>query len=144
MKSTTSRTQRRGRSTRNPEATLKRATTAIFRRDPTLRRIVEVFRAAGAQAIVLFGSRARGDATPASDYDVVVVMRRCRRNYVDRLLDLGPAVRRVGRPMNLIVYTPAEFRQVLRDSVFGDILKADGILLYEGDGSASLVSDSRR
>ena len=37
------------------------------RRDPVLRRIVRALREYGAERIILFGSRARGDALPDSD-----------------------------------------------------------------------------
>jgi hypothetical protein len=41
-------------------------------RDPVLRRIVRALREYGAERIILFGSRARGDALPDGDYDVIV------------------------------------------------------------------------
>lgn len=65
--------------------------------DPILRR----FRAAVDEAygdrverVVLFGSRARGDARPDSDYDVAVFLRDMPDRIVElyRLADLGAAI----------------------------------------------------
>ncbi|MCS7312773.1 MAG: hypothetical protein NZ742_07675 [Acidobacteria bacterium] len=50
---------------------------------------------------------------------------------VDRLLDLGPAVCQVGRPVNHSVYTSAEFRRGLQNTFFGHVPKAGGIVLIQ-------------
>lgn len=44
---------------------------------------------AHAQSIVLFGSHARGDATPGSDYDFVVVVDAMSRVWREHILDAG-------------------------------------------------------
>ena len=52
--------------------------------------------------IVLFGSRARGDTTPDSDFDFLVV----ERNPGDRhaeMVRLGRALRPLGMPFDIIV-----------------------------------------
>jgi predicted nucleotidyltransferase len=65
--------------------------------DPALRR----FRSALADAygdriesVILFGSRARGDATPESDYDVAVFLRDMpdRLAEMDRLADIAAEI----------------------------------------------------
>ena len=61
--------------------------------------------------VLLFGSRARGDARPDSDVDLVVVWKdesppRNRAAFVR--LALG----RVGFPMDLAVVTPSEFERL--------------------------------
>ena len=45
----------------------------------------------GVERVVLFGSRARGDAKPDSDYDVAVFLRDMRDRFaeMDRLADLS-------------------------------------------------------
>lgn len=59
--------------------------------------------------IVLFGSRARGDAQPDSDYDVLVLVE-SEVPFVARQAAARRAVGRVGAPLDLLVYTPAEAR----------------------------------
>jgi len=72
------------------------------------RLLVERF---GARRVVLFGSRARGDARPDSDFDVFVEMESQERPP-DRnariLAEIGP------RPwsLDLVVYTPEEVARV--------------------------------
>lgn len=52
-------------------------TDPILQQDPTLAEIVQrLVRALGPERIYLFGSRARGDAGPDSDYDLLVVLKR--------------------------------------------------------------------
>src|SRR5258708_32704628 len=60
------------------------------------------------ERIVLFGSRARGDHEPESDYDLIVVL----DTPLDRGERDGPireVLRCAGRGIDVIVYTPAEF-----------------------------------
>jgi predicted nucleotidyltransferase len=52
--------------------------------------------------IVLFGSRARGDAGPDSDFDFLVV-ERDPRNRHDEMVRLGRALRPLGMPFDVIV-----------------------------------------
>lgn len=81
--------------------------------------------------IVLFGSRARGDAAPGADTDLFVEMESDRRPperaaEVSALFGLRPW------PLDVVVYTPAEVVR-LRD-VPGSLLstiEAEGRVLYE-------------
>lgn len=52
--------------------------------------------------IVLFGSRARGDAGPDSDFDFLVVERDPRSRH-DEMVRLGRALRPLGMPFDVIV-----------------------------------------
>ncbi len=59
------------------------------------------------QRLILFGSRARGEAGPYSDYDVIVVAE-SDVPFVDRQ---GQALIALGKrdfPLDLLVYTPSE------------------------------------
>lgn len=65
--------------------------------DPVLRRfreaVTEIYRARVAR-VVLFGSRARGDAQPDSDYDIAVFLRDMPDRFTElrRLADVGSAI----------------------------------------------------
>ncbi len=83
------------------------------------------------ERIVLFGSRARGDAGPDSDVDLIVEMEsnlppRARAVQIDALFPDRDW------PMDVIVYTPAEAAH-LRRSRYSLLFAAecDGKVLYE-------------
>jgi len=62
--------------------------------DPTIRGFRDAVRAAYGERlarIVLFGSRARGEAQPDSDYDIAVFLRDMADRWpeLDRLADIG-------------------------------------------------------
>ncbi len=119
-----------------------RSGRVLLRRDPVLRAIVEALRRYGAERIILFGSRARGDAGPWSDYDVVVV-RRTRRRFLDRLLEVDPFLAPIRTPVDVFIYTPKEFRAMLQRTL-GVILRREGIVLYEAPGRRRSVAPSGR
>src|ERR1700729_873691 len=52
--------------------------------------------------IVLFGSQARGDAGPDSDFDFLVVERNPRDRQAE-MVRLGRALRPLGRPFDVVV-----------------------------------------
>ena len=56
----------------------------------------------------LVGSRARGDAAPDSDIDVILVAP-SDRPFLERFRDYLPAILAVGVGVDLLVYTPEEF-----------------------------------
>ncbi|HMM43505.1 MAG TPA: nucleotidyltransferase domain-containing protein [Thermomicrobiales bacterium] len=83
--------------------------------EPSLKRFAERLRTdVGASHILLFGSRARDNAAPDSDYDLIVV--------AERFAGMDPAVRARGLraiwhdtggdgPMDIICLSPQEFEQ---------------------------------
>lgn len=103
-----------------------------LRRDPTLseivRRLVEAYRP---ERIYLFGSKARGDAGPDSDYDLLVLVaddappeRRRSRLAYERLWGVGTAA-------DVLVWlkTAFESRIHLKASLPATVLR-EGKLLY--------------
>ena len=80
--------------------------------------------------VLLFGSRARGDARPDSDVDLIVVWKDenppLRRSAAVRL-----ALGRVGLPMDLAVVTPSEFARFKewRGHVFHSAAR-EGVVLH--------------
>ena len=69
-----------------------------------VRRIVET---AQPEKIILFGSRARGDARPNSDFDVLVIKESTEPGY-RRDAPLYLALAGLNAPVDLMVYTPEE------------------------------------
>lgn len=80
------------------------------------------------ERVILFGSRARGDARQDSDWDFLVIMPSALRPVAR-----GVSVRRVARvpgiPMDFLVRTPEEVREGF--PFFADDIAREGRLLYE-------------
>lgn len=91
-------------------------------------RLVEIYHP---QRIYLFGSAARGDAGPDSDYDLLIVV---PDSAPPTSLDPGPAYRalwRLGAAVDLLIWRRGQFdsRLHLRASLPATILR-EGRLLY--------------
>jgi len=72
-----------------------------------------------AEAICLFGSRARGRPDADGDIDLVVVSRAFRRmGYLRSLALLGEAAAEILEPIQAIPYTPSEFASSLPGGFF--------------------------
>jgi len=71
-----------------------------------VRRIVET---AQPEKIILFGSRARGDARPGSDFDLLVIKESDEPRY-RRDAPLYLALAGVNAPVDVLTYTPEEVR----------------------------------
>ena len=83
------------------------------------------------EKIIAFGSRAKGDARPDSDLDLLVV-----EDRGGSLGERGVRVRRalggLGVPLDLIVQTPTEFEQMRRwRSSISAIAEREGRVLYD-------------
>ena len=103
--------------------------------EPPLEQITRtIVEALHPRRIVLFGSRARGEARPDSDVDLMIEMEsdlrpleRMRRVY--QLFGMRPW------SMDVVVYTPEEIRQrrAYRNSLVSQI-EREGRVLYEQPG----------
>jgi len=94
-----------------------------------LRGLVDrIRRRYGVYAIILFGSRARGDWLPHSDYDLLVVAD-FQESFLDRIYELSGLAR---GPVEFHPYTLDEVKDMLRRGVpsIVDALE-EGIVLYE-------------
>jgi predicted nucleotidyltransferase len=104
--------------------------------DATLRRIVDtIVEALDPEQVILFGSRARGDDTAQSDYDLCVIRKQAdgRRDLVRQIHGL------FGRrdfSMDVFVLTPDELdEQASVANTLGYIVARDGEVLYECSSS---------
>jgi len=60
------------------------------------------------RSIRLFGSLAEGRAVPGSDADVLILLERSERRWIDRPLDYIGYFEGVGMPVELFCYTTEE------------------------------------
>lgn len=100
--------------------------------DPAIKRMVDrIVEDFDPEQIVLFGSRARGDARPDSDVDLLVVVRGpVRKRELATLI--YRALAGMGRPKDIIVVTTDEverYRDVPGTIVYPAL--REGQLLYE-------------
>jgi predicted nucleotidyltransferase len=85
--------------------------------------------AAGAQQIYLFGSYARGEADADSDVDLVVI-KNTALPFLDRLREAAASID-PDWPVDLLVYTPAEFEAMRRQgNAFAELVSEEGVRLY--------------
>jgi predicted nucleotidyltransferase len=68
-----------------------------------------VGRRAGVREVWLFGSLARGTATPRSDADLLIVVDEDGRRPMDRLPEFLRLLEGAGRPVDVLVLTRAEW-----------------------------------
>ena len=79
--------------------------------------------------VVLFGSRARGDASDASDYDFVVILDSKEKAYREQIIDAGVAMlNATDKLFAAIVYGQDEWAAVTA-SPLGWNIKRDGVVL---------------
>jgi len=95
--------------------------------DRMVKRIVKKFRP---QQVILFGSRARGEAGPDSDVDLLIVMD-FEGSAFEKRLDIRQAIGNVPFPLDVIVSRPEDF--AWRKEVVGTIewpAAREGKVLY--------------
>jgi predicted nucleotidyltransferase len=97
--------------------------------DPALDQLVHLLQSYAPERIILFGSRARGEADEYSDYDLIVI-KRTQRSFLDRLQDMVPYLVAFDYKADILVYTPEEFEQ-MRETGLGWLVQKEGIVLYE-------------
>ena len=107
-------------------------TEAPARGDPVLeevvRRLVEAYHP---DRIYLFGSKARGDAGPDSDYDLMVVVPDDTPPELRRGTEGYRALRGLGIPKDIVVFTANHFdKQLHLKASFPSTIVREGKLLY--------------
>lgn len=98
-------------------------------------RLVRALIQPDVERIILFGSRARGEADKYSDLDLVVV-RRTSDRFLKRLEDayqrLADAALGLGVDVDILVYTPDEYQRMLEEgNPLVMFVHREGRVLYE-------------
>ena len=86
------------------------------------------------EKVILFGSMAKGTAVPGSDVDLLVVLSRSGRPFLERIPQYTPED--VGTGVDAFPYTEAELQRMLEDGnpLVRQALK-EGVCLFERDAS---------
>ena len=96
--------------------------------DEIVRRIVEVIHP---EKVILFGSRARDEARPGSDIDLLVIAKSSEPRY-RRSVPLYGALSDILTPMDIVVYSPQEVKEwsQVRQAFVTTAIR-EGRVLYE-------------
>ena len=93
--------------------------------------------------IILFGSHAAGEATPDSDIDLVIVKDTDQRP-IDRRIEVERLLFDRAIPLDLLVYTPRELRQLYAaGSPFIEDVVERGRILYMRKATAAWVREAQ-
>jgi len=95
-----------------------------------LKVIIEALKAYNPEKVILFGSSARGEADKHSDIDLVII-KKTQDRFLQRLKKAALLIREP-IAVDLFVYTPEEFAQMLGDeNPFAQIVITEGKVIYE-------------
>ena len=95
-----------------------------------LKVIIENLKAYKPEKIILFGSSARGDRDKYSDMDLVII-KKTKDRFLQRLKKTALLIKEP-ISVDLFVYTPDEFAQMLEDeNPFAQIVIKEGMVIYE-------------
>lgn len=119
------------------QAVLKRLKERLERLDEIFKEYVRLLsRTYPKSTIVLFGSRARGDHLPYSDYDIMIVTK--LRDSEDKL---AKAVKAYNvKPAQLSVDLLVVSEEELNDPLIIKMLKEGCVILYDGLGIADKLA----
>ncbi|SNB71571.1 nucleotidyltransferase domain-containing protein [Thermoflexus hugenholtzii] len=84
--------------------------------DPNLEKRVALLKRDGPERIILFGSRARGEADPWSDHDIIVI-KRTDQPFMERLREIVPYLVEFERPAEIL--TPPRSSSACRKPASG-------------------------
>lgn len=86
------------------------------------------------EKIILFGSSVKGNFTPDSDIDILIIKNVKNKSFAERWQEVSKIARDLNRriPLEPLVFTPAEVKQRLKEDDFfiKDIFK-HGKVVYE-------------
>ncbi len=116
---------------------LKKVREREERRISVLRKILENMKGKEI-AVILFGSRARGESSASSDFDILVIVRDQRVSD-----ELKEALRKERIPSDLHIFRLEEAKELLpSSSILLDALQ-EGLLLLDGLGIENLIEEAK-
>lgn len=96
------------------------------------RQLLEALKAYQPQRVILFGSRARGDARRFSDVDLVVI-KDTPEKFRQRFLTVRELLGPLGDSYDVIVYTPREWQEMIAEGTpFVEEVLREGVVLHGG------------
>ncbi len=105
---------------------------------PSIKNIVKIYvkvlesEGIHVEKVILFGSRARGEAREDSDIDLVIISSDLNRfNMPERLTFLSQATLDVPGPVEALGYTPSEVEGKEGKSIFWDEIIHSGKVIYK-------------
>ncbi|MDH5806808.1 MAG: nucleotidyltransferase domain-containing protein [Candidatus Methanomethylicaceae archaeon] len=101
-----------------------------------VKKILEKFHV---DVIILFGSRARGDYKPWSDYDILIIAN-FKEKYLDRIAEILELLNEIKITIEPHPYTLKEAIEMLKkgNPIIVDAI-SEGLILYEGEGLKELL-----
>ena len=95
-------------------------------------KLAPALAAAGAKRAIVFGSYARGDADYWSDLDLLIIAE-TPLPFPDRFRIFPGLYEAYPHPLELFVYTPGEFAQMIAgENPFIEQILKDGVTIHEG------------
>lgn len=93
-----------------------------------INNIFEQLKKTNPQAIILFGSAATGNMREDSDLDILVI-KDSKKSFLERMSEMRGQIR-THTPIDLIVLTPQEAREMPKKSSFFRQIIEEGRLIY--------------
>lgn len=93
-----------------------------------IQSVIDQLKALHPQAIILFGSAARGNLHPDSDIDLLLIQR-TNKPFFQRMLEARLAVRS-SAPLDILVITPKESKTMPQQNEFFREIIEEGKLVY--------------
>ena len=97
--------------------------------DKELKRIIPIIVCMGVEKIILIGSMATGKTHPLSDIDIIII-KKTKKRFIEGLdefyKEIMPKV-----SLDILVYTPSEFKKMSKNNLFIQYAIEKGHILYE-------------
>ena len=112
-----------------------KADTVVITPEDIRSIVAKIIKGVNPEKIIMFGSRAHGNENDFSDLDILVVMNTNKSKW-HRSGDIYMLTMGRGFPMDVIVYTPEEFKEAVEheDYWFNPLIKDiinEGVVLYD-------------